>query len=114
MFCLRPSCKITCDFVMRGGGGLVGRDLAWGLEGGSSPATDHNMESGLVAEEVPIHFLGYCRGALEQGTKPPCAPRALTWQPTAPSLQCVCVCVCTCTYNVQLVMCVCLHVACTI
>ena len=69
------------------GGGLVSRDLAWGLEGGSSssPATDHNMESGLVAEEV------YRRGALEQGTKPPCSPRALTWQPTAPSLQCVCV-----------------------
>ena len=38
---------------------------------GSSPATDHNMESGPVAGEVPVHFLGYCRGALEQGTKTP-------------------------------------------
>ena len=42
---------------------------------GSSPATDHNMESGPVAGEVPVHFLGYCRGALEQGTVAPmCSP----------------------------------------
>ena len=46
---------------------------------------------GQVAEEVPVHFLDSCGGALEQGTKAPYAPRALSQQPTAPTLQCVCV-----------------------
>ena len=63
-----------------GGSSSVSRNLAWELEGGQFKSSYRpQYGSGLVAEDVPVHFLGYCRGALEQGTKPPmCAPRELT------------------------------------
>lgn len=41
---------------------LVDRSVA-----GSSPA-DHNLESGLLAAEVPVHFLGNCCGGLEKSS----------------------------------------------
>ena len=62
------------------GSSSVSRDMAWRLEGGRfNSGYRPQYGSGLVAEEVPVHFLGYCQCALEQGTEHPmCAPRALT------------------------------------
>ena len=66
----------------------VGRDLACVLEGGWPVQVhrDHNMESGLVAEDVPGSLPGLLHGA-----NPHELHEHLTWQPTAPSLQCVCI-----------------------
>ena len=65
---------------LRGGGG--GGSSSVGIDfdrrvASSSPATDHNLEVEWQLK-VPVHFLGCCRGALEQGTEHPYAPRALS------------------------------------
>ena len=86
-----PKCSFFCYIICFGGfSSLVGRDLAWGLEGGQS---SYRPQYGK--------WTGSWRGASSlSGLLPRCPyaeapnpPQVLTSQPTAPSLQCVCVCV---------------------